>query len=246
MPPPAAASTAAAESAEEDPVAAVQLPTVKLSKGRPKQAPRRAASTASASSTTAQVQSPQPAAAEAPACDWSGLWDFVQKEVLDKPVQSLGRGEASQEVQAQGPPDLEILAEMVDLANSGYSVVWPPGLTKAAAVALLAGSGASACSQASPAASSQEGPAAGSSGAEQQPHEWGGLRTWATWSEVPGLRGSPAGRTSEGAKPECEPPESPVVVFSSQELEAELAVQLDLEGWTQASSPSGGSQGTEG
>ena len=88
--------------------------------------------------------------------DWPGLWDFLQQEIFDKPVQFSGCGSAATSQQGAVSQDLEILAEMVDLASGGFLVFWPPGLDLAAAKALLAGPAAASSSQASTVAAPED------------------------------------------------------------------------------------------
>ena len=114
-----------------------------------------------ASASASGPAAPPPSAQAAPAAasqeaDWPGLWDFLQQEIFDKPVQFSGCGSAGTPQQEAVSPDLEILAEMVELASGGYLVFWPPGLDLAAAKALLAGPTGATSSQASTAAAPED------------------------------------------------------------------------------------------
>ena len=101
-------------------------------------------------------------------------------------MQFGGSGAASAVAQHQGPHDLEVLTELVELADSGCSVFWPPGLSLSEARSLLV------ASRLAPHVQSGQQPAAGAAVEEAE------------------------------------------VVFSSQELEAVLESQLELEGWAKA------------
>ena len=112
--------------------------------------------------------------------DWPGLWDFLQHEVFDKPVQFSGCGSAAAAQQGAVSQDLEILAEMVELARGGFLVFWPPGLDLASATALLAAPAAAASSQASTAAATPEDPELVLSSQELE-HELEALLTLEGW-----------------------------------------------------------------
>jgi hypothetical protein len=170
------------EAAEGDFASAVQLPTVvKRTKGKPKHQAVPPAASASASGPAA---SPVPAhaapAAASQGADWPGLWDFLQQEVFDKPVQFSGCGSAASPQQGDVAQDLEILAEMVDLASGGFLVFWPPGLDLAAAKAMLASPTAAASSSQASTVAAPEDPELVLSSQELE-HELGEQLTLEGW-----------------------------------------------------------------
>ena len=103
----------------------------------------------------------------------------MQHEIFDKPVQFSGCGSAATSQQGAVSPDLEILAEMVELASSGCLVFWPAGLNLAAAKALLAGPAGATCSQASTAAAPEDPEVVLSS--QELEHELEALLTLEGW-----------------------------------------------------------------
>jgi hypothetical protein len=128
-----------------------------------------------------QQPTPEEAAAEQElAGDWPGLWELLEKEIFGGggDTQSGGSSGAATSKQPKEPSSLEVMQEMVELADSGCRVHWPPELSLATARRLI-----------------EE---------QQQPQR---------------------------AVPAAEPEHEPEFVFSSQELEAELGAQLELEGW---------------
>ena len=110
--------------------------------------------------------------------DWEGLWQHMETAIFGTSQSASSSGAADPAGQSSEQLDAEVMREMVDLADSGCRVYWPPELSLAQARQRLA-------------------------------------------EPKPPLRAVPV------AEPACEAD----FVFSSQELEAELDAQLELEGW---------------
>ena len=110
--------------------------------------------------------------------NWAGLWQHMETEIFGTSQSASSSGAVDPASQSSEHLDAEVMREMVELADSGCRVYWPPELSLAQARQRLA---------------------------EPKP--------------------------PQQAEPVAVPASEADFVFSSQELEAELDAQLELEGW---------------